>query len=164
MIHTDLAVANASAWHLWNSYEPGSPDFDTRYYLVALQPNDGYTDGDYYQTKGLWAMGNYSRFVRPGMRRINIIRSDSMDDLTASQHIMLSAYTSDRQIVLVAINYTTAGKEIGFDIKGFGKVKVVRKFVTSATEGDNLKYYPMSKIRGGITLPARSITTFVIDK
>lgn len=164
MIHIDLAVANASAWQLWNSYEPGSPDFDTRYYLIALKPNSGHTDGDYYQTKGLWAMGNYSRFVRPGMQRINLVRSDSMNDLRASQHVMLSAYTGNRQLVLVAINYTIAEQEISFDVKGFGKIKAVKKFVTSAAEGDNLKCYPMSKIKGSIALPARSITTFVIDQ
>lgn len=164
MIHTDLAVANACAWHLWNSYEPGNPDFDTRYFLVALKPNESHTDGDYYQTKGLWAMGNYSRFVRPGMQRVNIERSDAMDDLTASQNIMLSAYTSDRQIVMVAINYTSTEKSIVFDVKDFGKIRSVKKFVTSAAEGDNLKAYPMSNIKGSIALPARSITTFVVDK
>jgi O-glycosyl hydrolase len=164
MIHTDLAVANACAWHLWNSYEPGDLDFDTRYYLVALKPNEQHTDGDYYQTKGLWAMGNYSRFVRPGMQRVNIERSDAMDELTASQNIMLSAYTSDRQVVVVVINYTSAEKSIVFDVKDFGKIRSVKRFVTSAAEGDNLKAYPMSNIKGSITLPARSITTFVADK
>ncbi len=164
MIHTDFAVANACAWHLWNSYEPGSPEFDTRYYLIALKPNDTHTDGDFYQTKGLWAMGNYSRFIRPGMQRVNIERSDKMDDLTASQHIMLSAYTSEKQIVVVAINYTTTDKDMLLDIKDFGKVRSAKKFVTSAAAGDNLKAYPLPKIKGNITLPARSITTFVADR
>jgi O-glycosyl hydrolase len=164
MIHTDLAVANASAWHLWNSYEPGSPDADTRYYLIALHPNASHTDGDYYQTKGLWAMGNYSRFIRPGMQRLNTLRSDQMDDLTASQQVMLSAYTNDRQVVVVAINYTTVEKEISLNIKGIGRIKAVRKFVTSAKAEDNLKMYPVSKIKGTMLLPARSITSFVIDK
>lgn len=164
MIHTDLAVANACAWHLWNSYEPGSAEFDTRYYLVALKPNDTHTDGEYFQTKGLWAMGNYSRFIRPGMQRVTIVRSDKMDDLTASQNIMLSAYTSEKQLVLVAINYTTTGKDILLDIKDIGKVKSVQRFVTSAAAGDNLKAYPITKLKGNITLPARSITTFVVNK
>lgn len=164
MIHTDLAVANASAWHLWNSYEPGSAEFDTRYFLVALKPNETHTDGEYYQTKGLWAMGNYSRFVRPGMQRIHIERSDKMDDLSASQNIMLSAYTSEKQVVLVVINYTTGEKNVAFDIKNFGKVKTVKRYVTSAAEGDNLTLYPSAKIKNEISLPARSITTFVIEK
>lgn len=164
MIHTDLTVANACAWHLWNSYEPGNPEFDTRYYVIALKPNDTHTDGDFYQTKGLWAMGNFSRFIRPGMQRVNMERSDKMDELTASQNIMLSAYTSKKQLVLVAINYTTAEKDILLDIKGFGKTRSMQQYVTSAAAGDNLKAYPVVTGKSSITLPARSITTFVINK
>lgn len=164
MIHTDLTVANACAWHLWNSYEPGSPGFDTRYYLIALNPNDTHTDGEYYQTKGLWAMGNYSRFIRPGMQRINTTRSDNMDDLTASQHIMLSAYTNDKQLTIVAINYTSEPRDIRLDIKNFGKIKTVQKYLTSAAEGDNLKAYPLPGIKKNIPLPARSVTTIVLGQ
>jgi O-glycosyl hydrolase len=164
MIHTDLTVANAAAWHLWNSYEPGNPEVDTRYYLVALKPNETHTDGDYFQTKGLWAMGNFSRFIRPGMQRVDVQRSDNKEELAASQHIMLSAYTSKKQVVLVAINYTTAEKDIQLDIKDFGKVRTVKRYVTSAATDDNLKAYHIPTIKGNITLPPRSITTFVAEK
>lgn len=66
VIHDDLAYGNASAWQLWNSWEPGNPDFDTRYYLIALKAaNKEYTDGTVTATKNLWALGHYSRFIRP---------------------------------------------------------------------------------------------------
>ena len=47
VIYHDFAVANASAWQLWNAWEPGSPDFDTRYYLLALKNNAANTEGDF---------------------------------------------------------------------------------------------------------------------
>lgn len=164
MIHTDFTVANASAWHLWNSYEPGNPDFDTRYYLIALKPNDTHTDGEYYQTKGLWAMGNYSRFIRPGMQRIATTRSDERDELSASQHIMLSAYTKGKQLVVVAINYTAEAQDVQLDVKHFGNIKTAKRYQTTAAAEDNLKAYPLSNIKQAINLPARSVTTFVLEK
>jgi O-glycosyl hydrolase len=109
-------------------------------------------------------MGNYSRFIRPGMQRINTTRSDNMDDLTASQHVMLSAYTSDQQITIVAINYIGEPKDISLDIKNFGKIKTFKKYLTSAAAGDNLKAYPLRSIKKAINLPARSVTTFVLEK
>lgn len=164
MIHTDLTVANACAWHLWNSYEPGDPDAETRYFLVALKPNATHTDGDFYQTKGLWAMGNFSRFIRPGMQRLQVVRSDNRDELAASQNIMLSAYTSAKQVVVVAINYTSTEKAILLDIKKAGTIRSVKKYITSAVAEDNLKAYPVSNLKGNMVLPARSITTFVMEK
>jgi O-glycosyl hydrolase len=165
VIHTDLTVANAAAWHLWNSYEPGNPTYDTRYYLVALKPNETHTDGDFYQTKSLWAMGNFSRFIRPGMQRINISRSDKLDDVAASQNVMLSAYEGENnQLVIVAINYTQSQQDVKMKLKRFDKVKSIKKYVTSANEQDNLKAYSVETLKPNFKLPARSITTFLIEK
>ncbi len=57
-------------------------------------------------------MGQFSRFVRPGMNRLIIDRSDNMTDLEAAQQVMLSAYMNDHEIVVVAINYTNQKKSI----------------------------------------------------
>jgi hypothetical protein len=65
VMHNDLVVGNAAAWEFWNAYEPGRADSNTRYYLIALKPNAGFTDGDYYATKGMWALGNFSRAGYP---------------------------------------------------------------------------------------------------
>lgn len=164
VIHNDLVVGNASAWQLWNSYEPGSPDFDTRYFLVALKPNEKHTDGEYFQTKGLWSFGNFSRFIRPGMQRIHTERSDKLTDLQAAQDVMFSAYTDDKgKVVVVAINYTGAEKPVKLDLKNSGKVNKIKRYITSAAENDNLKPYPEQRITDTIMLPARSVTTMVID-
>jgi O-glycosyl hydrolase len=65
IIHTDLTIANATAWHYWNAYEPGNADRDNRYYLIALKPDSGFTNGSFTATKNLWALGHYSLFIRP---------------------------------------------------------------------------------------------------
>jgi O-glycosyl hydrolase len=164
VIHNDLAVGNASAWQLWNSYEPGSPEFDTRYFLIALKPNEKHTDGEYFQTKGLWAFGNFSRFIRPGMQRLNISRSDKINDLQAAQDIMLSAYMDNKgKVVVVAINYTTTEKPIKLDLSNAGKFTAMKKYITSAANEDNLKLYPAQNPKDEIILPARSVVTMVVN-
>jgi hypothetical protein len=97
MINQDLTVGNAAAWQLWNAWEPGSAEFDTRYYLLALKPaNKEYTDGDFSITKNLWAMGNYSLFVRPGMKRLNTSRNDQKSPIEVTQDVMISAFTGGK--------------------------------------------------------------------
>ncbi|MGI8636547.1 MAG: glycoside hydrolase, partial [Segetibacter sp.] len=163
MIYHDFAVANASAWHLWNAWEPGNADFDTRYYLLALKNNAANTEGDFAITKNLWALGHYSRVIRPGMQRIIVQRSDHLDDLQAAQDIMLSAYSNSKQSVIVAINYTTSSKTIQVKMPGVKKIKGMKQYVTTANADDNMKPYPLSSLKN-ITLRPRSIVTIVLDE
>lgn len=172
VVHYDLTVGNAAAWQFWNAYEPGPADSNTRYYLIALRPNPAFTDGDYHATKGLWALGNFSRWIRPGMRRVLVGRSDGNDDLAAAQDVMVSAY-SDRsgipdrngriyggRIVVVAINYTTQARVIRLNLRSAGRPASIKSYVTSA--GDDLRYYPLP-LAGVRRLAPRSVTTFVMD-
>ena len=162
IIYHDLAIANASAWQLWNSWEPGNPDFDTRYYLLALKNNPANTEGDFTITKNLWALGHYSRFIRPGMHRVITVRSDSLNDLQAAKDVMLSAFASDKEIVVVAVNYTGSNKEVSLEIPRLNKVKKILKYVTSANKDDNMKPYSLNSL-SNITLQPRSIATIVLS-
>ena len=160
MIYNDFTIANATAWHLWNSWEPGSADSDTRYYLLALQNNKENTEGDFSITKNLWALGQYSRFIRPGMKRVIVQRNDKMTEIEAEQNIMLSAYTNNKQVVVVAINYTTKNKTINLD--GLGKTEGTTQYITTGDKEENMTPYKVSAI-SKCSLPARSISTFVIS-
>jgi O-glycosyl hydrolase len=163
MIHHDFAVANATAWHLWNSWEPGNAELDTRYYLLALKSNPENTQGDFTITKNLWALGHYSRFIRPGMQRLHVERSDSLNDLQAAQNMMLSAYSNDTATVVVAINYTGVEKTIDLNLPELKKWKSLQLFVTSADANDNMKPYPLTTIKKVVMKP-RSIATIVIKR
>jgi hypothetical protein len=63
VIHNDLVNANASAWHWWIAISP----YNYKDGLVYIDKNK--TDGDFKSSKMLWALGNYSRFIRPGAVR-----------------------------------------------------------------------------------------------
>jgi len=162
IIYHDLVVANASAWQFWNAWEPGRADADTRYYLLALQNNAANTEGNFSITKNLWALGHYSRFVRPGMQRIVTLRSDGLNDIEAAQNVMVSAYANKKETVVVAVNYTKESKEISLELKG-AKTNKVKYYRTTANEGNNMKPYPLSSI-GKMNLEPRSIATIVIQR
>jgi hypothetical protein len=164
IIHQDLTVANAAAWQFWNAFEPGKPDFDTRYYLIALQPNQNHTDGSFFPTKNLWALGHYSLFIRPGMHRLPINRSDNATPVAAAQRVMVSAFAGDKgKLVVVAINYETTANDLQLAVKGFKKGAAYQRYVTTAAPDDNLKPYPGGKINQVVSLPPRSVTTLVMN-
>lgn len=162
IIHNDLAVANATAWHLWNAYEPGSADFDTRYYLIALKPDSGFVNGDYTVTKNLWALGHYSLFIRPGMQRLNVKRNDHLNDIEAAQKTMISTYKGDNgKMVIVAINYAREQQPLSIDLKNV-PIRIMRGYVTTALNQDNMKVSEIKNVKSAM-LPARSITTIVVN-
>ncbi|WP_295771276.1 glycoside hydrolase [uncultured Mucilaginibacter sp.] len=162
VINRDLTIANAAAWHFWNAYEPGPTNMDTRYYLIALHPDKGFKNGNFTPVKNLWALGNYSRFVRPGMQRLKVSRNDDMDDIKAGQDVMISAFKDDKgQLVTVLINYTQQPRKIKLDIQHFNKHRQLSSYVTSAEPGDNLKAGKLPANANAIGLKPRSITTLV---
>ncbi len=60
VIQADLTLAWASAWHWWLAVSP----YDYKDGLVYIdRDKDG---GAVYDSKMLWALGNFSRFIRPG--------------------------------------------------------------------------------------------------
>jgi len=164
IINQDLTIGNAAAWQLWNAWEPGSPEWDTRYYLIALAPNALYTDGGFTVTKNLWAMGNYRLFVRPGMTRLKTTRDDGLSPVKVAQDIMISAFTGGKdKLIMVAVNYTDMVRTVKPVLKNFKAVKKYRTYTTTAAANDNLKPSAEHKLVGGISLLPRSVTTIILN-
>jgi O-glycosyl hydrolase len=163
MIHTDLTVANAAAWQLWNVYEPGSADFDTRYYLIALQTNDSNSSGTFKVTKNLWAMGHFSRFIRPGMKRLIPDRDDQLSEEQSSRDLMCSAFSDGKgKTVIVVINYTYESRTVNCDLKGGNKRRSKKIYTTTSDQDINMKPGLVPDLNE-ITIKPRSINTIVID-
>lgn len=163
VIHDDLVYGNAAAWQLWNSWEPGTPDFDTRYYLIALNPADkDYRDGTITATKNLWALGHYSRFVRPGMHRLNIRRSDERSPEQIARDLMVSAFASEKQVVLVAINYSGEARTLRPELNGF-RAKNADIYLTTGEKGVDMQHQKLADFKSGIKIPARGLVTVILE-
>lgn len=157
VLHADLTVAQASSWQWWLGISPG--DF-----------KDGlvYVDRDtkaIHDSKFLWGLGNYSRFVRPGAVRVAVSRSDDTSRLDRMKSgLLVSAYRAADapRPVVVAVNQS--GNERGLQVRtdalpDTAAVETWRPYVTSSAY--DLAPQPAVAADQTLTIPARSIVTIV---
>lgn len=109
VIHTDLTAAQVTSWSYWTSMDLERWGHKNRFSLLKIIPAGGdYDDirnaGKVTTHKTLWALGNYSRFIRPGYKRIKLAGADDMSGLLGS------AYISPDSTRIVAV-YVNVGKE-----------------------------------------------------
>jgi hypothetical protein len=165
IIHNDLKLANASAWQWWTVFGTDWSSED-RYVLIPYALNTTKTDGIYRTTKLLYTLGNYSRFIRPGMVRIDVDRSDNLSDENAVTNQMVTGYYDSitNNVVFVAVNASTSDVSIKLDVNNFNPDYTIPEFtpyVTSDAEGDNLKCYPAVKYGSLYKMSGTSVVTFV---
>jgi hypothetical protein len=162
VIHHDLVYGNASAWQWWRSVATGNYKDG----LIYAEPDKSLIDGSFTDSKLMWALGNYSRFIRPGATRLGISAYDSKgkpveEGDTDPYALMISAYQNAYGTpVVVVINYNE--KERVFDLKWKGNApKAWVPYLTSDEKGADLK--PMDQIpsKAQMDIPGRSIITYV---
>jgi O-glycosyl hydrolase len=177
IMHCDLSVANASAWHWWL----GLTDVPYTDGLLFLQRNNSFDIisqlsssstgtvskskySEVYQgvevvvPKALWCFGQYSRWIRPGAHRLMVTNWQGVDNLKG---MMVSSYQNkDGQLVCVMINYGTNAVSLNVSISDGSKHTFI-PYITSSDAADKMR--PMTEIETGgqFTMPARSIVTFV---
>lgn len=143
-IHLYLTVAQANAWHYW--------------WLIPLPSNtdnEGLTDTSGNPAKRMYALGQWSRFVRPGYYRIDVANAGSA---------FISAFndTNSGNFAIVAVNpYSTAANQ-KFSLTNFPGVSSVTPWITSATLSLS-NQTPVAVVGSSFsyTLPAQSVVTFV---
>lgn len=169
VIHFDLVEGNCSGWSFWTAISrPGVADHAYRFGLINWYPNAeskvACTDGDFGVSKNLWTLGNYSRFIRPGYKRVAVTRSDGLTSITAAYGQMASAYLSSTSdtLVMVLINYSEYDQQLNLNLSNIPAnflLEHFKPYVTSAT--DDLKSYPEISAQSPVYLKARSVTTLV---
>ena len=161
VMHFDLTVANASAWQWWIAVSP----YDYKDGLVYIDFSK--FGGEVYDSKTLWGMGNFSRFIKPAMVRINTSRSDNASPYEVALDLMASAYLgADSELVVVLINYRNAEKKITLQLKGENDEEgiVFSQYLTGRGADENLKFLGEISTGNEIVVPARSILSLVSGK
>ncbi|WP_080056398.1 glycoside hydrolase [Spirosoma aerolatum] len=159
VIHADLTLANAASWQWWlalsaNNYKDG---------LIYLEKNgkmgenaQNQFDGDILASKTLWALGNYARFVRPGMVRI-AAQANQNDSLATAPLVSAYRTTNGHQLVLVLVN---PGASTLLQLKGLPKrLNSVAIYETTATVDLQKRTASVSRL----PISAQSVTTVVFD-
>ena len=163
IIHTDLVFGNATGWSFWTALNQSTfGDHSFRFNLILYKPNSNgptHTDGYISENKLLWALGNFSRFIRPGMVRFDVIDPD-YGDKTSVENFMISGFksTTNKEIVLVFINNTDSNRDIMFDnySKDFEVVNDSFEAYTTSM-GSDLRKSKMDF--DNIVIPSKSIVT-----
>jgi O-glycosyl hydrolase len=156
VIHYDLTVAEASDWQWWLAVSP----YDYKDGLVYVDKS--VADGGYYESKMLWAMGNFSRFIRPGMTRVVVRRSDNATAEATVEDLMVSAYgkADDGTVVVVFVNRAYEDRPVKLDFPG-ADIRSLIPYVTrgNSNSRDNLTAYSALGPGDTIAIPARSVVT-----
>lgn len=160
VMHYDITVAQAQSWQWWRAAGGNYKDGLLRMYLKGERTGgrnmrrEAVRENMVRDSKLMWTMGNFSRFVRPGAVRLEMEGEMQIDGL------MLSAYRNqDGTVAIVAINYAQTDATVKLNAPG----KTAKAYRTSDVEGENLKYIGNVRLNSA-PLPARSVTTFVVQR
>lgn len=144
VIHTDLTAANASAWQWWTAISA----YNYKDGLIYVDKSK--TDGNFYTSKTLWALGNYSRFIKPGAVRIAATTSP----VALEKPFMVSAFKNGNDITLVVVNSNTEAVKLNLNSTG------IKTLISSAYTTSHIDELKHTKINAdSVIIPARSIVT-----
>lgn len=149
VIHSDLAIAQAVAWHWWLAISPY--DYKDGLVYVDHQKNDG----NFYESKMLWALGNYSRFIRPGYQRIDISAEGQEN---RGEDFLFSAYKNPETQELVVVIVNANNTDVSVNLQGVqtNKLREAKVYVTSSQKDLERQ---LTREEEDFKVPARSITT-----
>ncbi len=167
-IITDINDLKPSAWVMWqviNSFiskdgfngnpDSGMVDVNKGFWGATVADCD---KEEIILTQKYYAIGQFSKFIRPGSTLI-----------VTGEDTSLAAYDKNAgTLTIVAVNDKKEDKSFAFDIKGFdtnGNVKVIRTSgsIANGEHWDEVDNFMVDNTGIIYTLPAYSITTFVID-
>ncbi|MET8451891.1 glycoside hydrolase [Streptomyces sp. NPDC005209] len=165
IVYKDFATAHDSAFQWWVALSEMSGSDP------LARNDDGWNDGliyydpnyakngnqSLYFTKRYYALGQYSKFVKPGAVAHNVTG--------APDGVEVSTYDRNGTWVVVVNNHNTTDTALNLHFNGKSPVRAARAVRTSADES----WADVAKpaVRGGTvsaTLAARSITTYVFDQ
>jgi len=140
-VHLFMTVANANAWHYW--------------WLISGNADDeGLTDTNGYPALRMYALGNFSRFVRPNYYRIGVNNSGSTS---------ISAYksTNSGSFAIVAINSGSTTVTQVFDLTNFTAASVTPWITSSTYSLASQTAVTVTNSSFSYALPATSVVTFI---
>ncbi len=148
-IRMDMDVLGPSAWVYWQAVEQ-----EANHNWGLIHADLAGTSEGISITKSYYAMGQYSRFIRPGFILIQSTEATlaAFDEATGT-------------IVAVCENAGATETALTLDLRAFGLTGALSAASRRTSATEDLVSLPDVPLRGGVlllTLPARSITTVVV--
>jgi hypothetical protein len=163
IISTDIAVGGVTSWQWWTAISRG--DYKDGLIHIDDGSSNGAGNADYCKNDGyirdaktLWALGNFSFFVKPGMVRVQI---PSVDNSTSVNDVMVTAYkdAATKKLVVVAVNISKSAKTYKLNLSGG---TLADNKLTPYTTSETLSLKKGIAVDAtNFVIPARSIVTYV---
>ncbi|MEO8237878.1 MAG: glycoside hydrolase [Flavobacterium sp.] len=163
IVSTDIAIGGVTSWQWWTAISRG--DYKDGLIHVDDGASNGAGNTDYCKNDGfirdsktLWALGNFSFFVKPGMVRVLI---PELDNAAATTNVMLTAYkdVATKKLVIVAVNISKSAKTYKLNLSGGALAD--NKF-TPYTTSETLSLKKGAAVdAANFEIPAKSIVTYV---
>ncbi len=146
IVHDDLTIGGVTSWQYWiavSKYNFRDGLIYTREYGEQIE-----------ETKRLWALGNYSRFVRPGALRVEVATDNDL--------VRASAYLDPASgaLTLVVINNSASPQPVVFTPVDPDRGTLS---VYETSETHNLALVYSGAALDAHTLAPTSVTTFVFE-
>lgn len=165
-LHSDLTIGNATAWQTWI----GVSRYNFRDGLIYVQQDDH----SVIETKRLWAMGNFSRYVRPGAVRIGVRSNYPKIGASGNGGVLVSAYVQPKEHKLIVVAINQLDRECAIDLVVPSSEKITLKranpFIPYRTsENEALKKLSPVELqmgdngiaKGTVKLAPLSVTTYI---
>lgn len=147
ILHHDLVYAHVSAWQWWLAIS------NSNYPDGLIYVSDDKSDGTYTDSKLMWTLGNFSRFIEPGARRIYASCEE--------EGLLVSTFLDDanNRLTTVVLNTTENNQIASFQFGGM-KIAALRPYITSDYEEHNL--FPLESLDADVAfeIPALCAITF----
>ena len=169
LIQCDLTIGNMVGWSYWTAFSQEKWGHKNRFHLIRVNTKGDTGEestGDLKQggtltaDKNLWVLGNFSRFIRPGYKRIELESSPS-GETEGGNLLLSSAWLSpdENEVVTVLVNLSHARRKVDLSMVS-GEASEVRTYVTDRSR--DLKLDTSLQDLRNLELPARSVVTVVI--
>jgi len=163
IISTDIAVGGVTSWQWWTAISRG--DYKDGLIHIDDGSSNGAGNADYCKNDGyirdaktLWALGNFSFFVKPGMVRVQI---PSVDNSTSVNDVMVTAYkdAATKKLVVVAVNISKSAKTYKLNLSGG---TLADNKLTPYTTSETLSLKKGIAVDAtNFVIPAKSVVTYV---
>jgi len=163
IISTDIALGGVSSWQWWTAisradYKDGLIYVDDGTNNGSVSASYCKNDGFVMESKTLWAFGNFSFFVKPGMVRVQI---PSVDNSTTTTDVMLTAYkdATNKKLVIVAVNFGKTARTYKLNLTG---ATLTNNKLTPYTTSETLSLKKGTDVdAANFEIAPRAVTTYV---
>ena len=163
IIHSDLCYGNMTGWSYWTAFATERYAQKNRFYLIRMNAagdsgDESYGDikkgGRLTVDKNLWVLGNYSRFIRPGYKRVAMTGADNQNGLMASSWLS----PDEKTLVTVFVNMDQNSQKTSITVTD-NAIESVKTYLTD--KNYSLKLQSKLNDASSLEIPARSVVTVV---